>query len=336
MTSRVARSRRLRIATYNILLGGEGREDLIGDVIERSDADVVAVQEATDLVLIERLADRLGMSVSVGEPSDPASKLNVVVLSRVPVHRTHNHRHSGMLRTHLEVEVRPASRALSAVGLHVVHLAARFGERNNGEARRMRELGHVLRDIAAAPDQVPHVILGDLNAIAPGDTVEATAFFARMAELRRSGLVVRGDDGFDAPIPRPYHPEPAHDARWRSVGIHPRLDVGISRMPWLVGALTGFVPRHPVIDRALGLRIRRDSIAHLGALGYVDCYRRMHDDAGYTCATWALASRIDYVFADERLAARLVDAFVVGGTGHHDADAADASDHLPVMADFHL
>jgi endonuclease/exonuclease/phosphatase family metal-dependent hydrolase len=336
MPSRVARSRRLRVATYNVLHGGEGRESLIGGVLARLDADVVALQEASDLGLVDRLADRLGMSVAVGEPSDPASTFNVVVLSRVPVHRTHNHRHAGMLRSHLEVEVRPASRALPALGVHVVHLAARFGERGHGEARRMRELGSALADIAAAPDRVPHLLLGDLNAIAPGDTVEATTFLARMTELRRAGLLVPGDDGFDAPIPRPAVDDPAHDARWRELGINPRLDVGISRLPSLLGVVTARVPRHPVIDRALGLRIRRDCLAHLGALGYVDCYRRLHDDSGYTCATWALVSRIDYLLADPALAARLLDCEVVGGTRHTDPETTDASDHLPVFADFRL
>ena len=336
MPSRVARSRRLRVVTYNVLHGGGGREDLINGVFDRLDADVIALQEASDLGLVERLADRLGMSVAVGEPSDPASRLNIVVLSRIPVHRTHNHRHSGMLRTHLEVEVRPHSKALPAIGLHVVHLAARFGERGNGETRRMRELAWVLDDIAGAPDQVPHLILGDFNAIAPGDVVEATTFFARLAELRRAGLVVRGDDGFDAPILRPDVEDPEYDARWRAVGINPHLDVGISRVPWVVGAVTARVPRHPVIDRALGLRIRRDSMAHLNALGYADCYRQMHDDSGYTCATWALVSRIDYLLADSLLSPRLLHCDVVGGVRHPDPEAADASDHLPVFADFRL
>jgi endonuclease/exonuclease/phosphatase family metal-dependent hydrolase len=336
MPSRVARSRRLRVASYNVLHGGAEREALIGGVVERLDADVIALQEASDLGLVERLADRLGMSVAVGEPIDHGSNLNVVLLSRMPVHRTHNHRHGGMLRTHLEVEVRPPSKALTSVGLHVVHLAARFGERGNGETRRMRELAWVIADIAAAPDHVPHLILGDLNAIAPGDIVEATTYFARMTELRRAGLVVRGEDGFDAPLSRPDGDSTEHDARWRAVGINPHLDVGISRIPWVVGAVTARVPRHPVIDRALALRIRRDSLAHLAALGYVDCYRRLHDDSGYTCATWALASRIDYVLADPLLAERLLDCDVYGGGRHPDPDAGDASDHLAVFADFRL
>lgn len=335
MPSRVPRSRRLRVATYNVLLGGEGREELIGNVLARCDPDCVALQEASDLGLVGRLADRLGMEMVVGEPSDPASRLNVVLLTRMPIRTRHNHRHPGMLRSHLVVEVEPGSRRLPTVRLHVVHLAARFGERNNGEVRRMREVGHVLRDIAALPP-APHVILGDFNAIAPSDNVEVTAFFSRMAELRRAGLVARGLDGFEAPIPRPETDDPEHDARWHGMGIHPRLDVGISRMPWIVGAVTARVPRHPVIDRALSLRIRRDSMAHLATRGYADCYRTRHDDAGYTCATWALACRIDYVVADPLLHARLLDCDVIGGGRRPDGDVMDASDHLPVVADFRL
>lgn len=328
-------SRHLRVVTYNILLGGVGREELIGAVLARADADLVALQEASDPDLVGHLAERLGATAVTAEPSDPDSRLDLVVLSRLPVVGSVNHTHAGMLRTHLEVVVRTGSRALPRVRLDVVHLAARFGERGNGEVRRMREMGHVLADIAAA-EPLPHLILGDLNAVAPSDAVAATAFFARLAELRRAGLMTRDEDGFDVPIPRPLEPDPAHDERWRAVGIHPRLDVGISRLPWLVGVATARLPRHPLLDRALTVRIRRDTIAHLLGLGYTDCYRRLNDDDGFTCATWMPAARIDYQLADRELARRLIDCSLIGGDGWPDPDAAAASDHLPVVAEFRL
>ena len=77
--------------------------------------------------------------------------------------------------------------AMPRVRVHCVHLAARFGERANGEARRMRELRAILGDIARS-GRTPHLIAGDFNALAPGDTVAASAFFTRMAQLRRSGV----------------------------------------------------------------------------------------------------------------------------------------------------
>lgn len=328
-----SRSRRLRVVTYNILLGGLGREELIASVLERCDADVVALQEASDLGVVDRLAARLGMNVAVGEPSDPASRLNLAVLSRPPIRRYENHRHAGMLRAHLACELRLGGRVLPQVRIHVVHLAARFGERNNGEARRMREMARVLDDIEGWP-QAPHLIVGDFNAVAPGDQVAATAFFARMAQLREAGLVVRGEDGFEAPIVRPDTDDPAHDARWLAVGIHPRLDIGIPRLPWMVGPATSRLPSHALVDRVLGTRIRRDTVEHLGRVGYTDSYRALSADAGATCATWMPAARIDYIFADPVMAERLHGCEVVGGPPRPDPTTLDASDHFPVLAEF--
>ena len=49
----VSRARRhrtaLRVATYNILVGGTGRHELIRNVLSRIDADVIALQEVCDL-----------------------------------------------------------------------------------------------------------------------------------------------------------------------------------------------------------------------------------------------------------------------------------------------
>ncbi len=321
--------------TYNVLLGGHGRQEQILDVLARANPDVIALQEASDPVLVERLATRLGMVAVSGEPADPASRLNVVVLSRHPVVRSANHPHAGMLRTHLEVEVRLPSRTLPRLRFHALHLAARFGEQRNGETRRMRELSAVLDDIQTSPP-LPHVILGDFNAVGPGDVVGATDFFARMRALQDAGLVVRGDDGFVGPISRPEEDDPEHDARWRAVDIHPRLDVGIPRLPWVFGPATRRLPRLDLLDRLLNTRIRRDTVEHLRAMGYADCYRELHDDDGFTCATWLPAARIDYIFADPTLAPRLLGCEVVGGGDQPDAAVLGASDHYPVVADFRM
>jgi endonuclease/exonuclease/phosphatase family metal-dependent hydrolase len=325
----------VRVLTYNLLHGGRGREDLIAAVLERADADVVALQEASDLELVGHLGDRLGATVHVGSPADHASHLNVVILSRLAVERSVNHPHPGMLRTHLEVELRLPSRTMPRLRVHAVHLAARFGEARNGEARRMREIGHVLDDIDDAPP-APHCIVGDFNAVAPGDIVAATDFFARMRELREAGLLVRGDDGMMGPLPRPDEHDPDHDARWWAVDIHPRLDVGIPTLPAAFHPATQFLPRVAMLDRLLNSRIRRDTMSHLVDLGYVDGYRALHDDEGYTCATWLPAARIDYVMVDPTLSDRLVACDVVGGPQRPDPDVLSASDHLPVVAEFAL
>ena len=116
--------------------GGAGREERIAAVLERAGADVVALQECTDLDVVQRLADRLSMEMLVGEPSD-SSSLNLAILSRLPVRRWRNHRHPGlMLRGHLECEVGTESHAMPRVRIHCLHLAAR-GRKVNLDADKV-------------------------------------------------------------------------------------------------------------------------------------------------------------------------------------------------------
>jgi endonuclease/exonuclease/phosphatase family metal-dependent hydrolase len=328
---------RLRVVTYNILLGGGGREDRIAAVLERSGADVIALQECTDLELVREIGERLSMEVVVGESSD-GSDLNLAILSRLPVRRWRNHRHPNvMLRGHLECEVGTGVRGFSRVRVHCLHLAARFGERANGETRRMQEIQSVLYDIGQARE-LPHVITGDLNSIAPGDNVAASAFLARMAELRRAGVVVRGLDGLLGPVERGSAGEAEVAGRYQKVGIDPDLDVGLPRLPWILTPFTEVLPRLPYTDRFLNTHIQRWTVDHLLKAGYTDCFRELHrgGDPGYTCATWMPAARIDYAFADPLLAPRLLDCAVIGSGPGGDPDTATASDHLPLRTDFRL
>jgi endonuclease/exonuclease/phosphatase family metal-dependent hydrolase len=328
---------RLRVVTYNILLGGAGRGERIAAVLERTGADVIALQECADLDLVRELASRLSMEVLIGESSD-GTDLNLAILTRLPVRRWRNHRHPNvMLRSHLECEVGTGTRALPRVRIHCLHLAARFGERTHGEVRRMAEIQAVLDDIGRARE-MPHLITGDLNTIAPGDNVAASAFLARMAELRRAGVVVRGLDGLLSPIERGSAAEEEVAVRYQRVGIAPELDVGLPRLPWILTPFTEVLPRLPYTDRFLNANIQRWTVEALLEAGYTDCYRRLHPsgDEGYTCATWMPAARIDYTFADARMATRLLDCAVIGTDRHPDPDVETASDHLPLRTDFRL
>ena len=59
----------MRIVTYNILNGGEGRADPLAEVIEAQRADIVGLTEADDPAVLERIANRLKMDYihAVGE-----------------------------------------------------------------------------------------------------------------------------------------------------------------------------------------------------------------------------------------------------------------------------
>jgi len=326
----------MRVATYNILLGGERRRQMVFNVLKRIDADVVALQEVREVDRIGELARDLGMEMFLGAPSDPDSVMHTAILTRLPVRTWRNRRHHGrMLRSHLHCEVETGGTDLPLVGIHCLHLAARFGERNKGEARRIRELGAVLTDIAHETP-LPHMLIGDFNALAPGDDILATGFFRRMNDLRRAGLLVAGSNGTLTPL-SPDHNGNASgvEDRWRRAGVDPRLIGGIPVLPRVVSPLTAGVPVSRAMDRLLGRLIERWTVERLLKEGYVDCYREVHPRArGLTCATWQLAARVDYVFATPDLAGHVLNADVVGGRTWPDSDADLASDHFPVVAEF--
>ncbi|MGE5815706.1 MAG: endonuclease/exonuclease/phosphatase family protein [Acidobacteriota bacterium] len=79
-----------------------------------------------------------------------------------------------------------------------------------------------------------------------------------------------------------------------------------------------------------GGRIRWKTIEAVLAAGYVDGFRRLnHGTAGATFPTRAPHIRLDYVFVPERFAGRLRTCSVMTGE-----DAARASDHFPLFAEF--
>ena len=322
------------MVTFNILLGGARREAHITAVLRRVDADVVVLEEVSNRAFVRQLADELGMALVIGSASD-GTGLDTAVLSRRPVVRSHNHVHRGaMLRSHLEVVVTTGGRAVPELRLHALHLAARFGERNKGEARRRRELDAVFGDLDGAVP-MPHLVLGDFNSLAAGDRVEATAFFAKMAELRRARAVVRRPNGMV--VARPAEDGEDAAAAWLRAGVDPRMDVGIPSLPVVVYPLTALMPRSATVDRLLGRTIERWTIPRMLEAGYTDCFRRLHPRAsGYTCATWLPAARIDYVFADPVMAARLLACEVVGSRRWPDREAVIASDHHPLVAEFYV
>ena len=94
------------------------------------------------------------------------------------------------------------------------------------------------------------------------------------------------------------------------------------------------VRRLPARLRAIvwmtGRRIRWRTIRLMLDRGYVDAYRRLHnEDEGYTFPTWDPHVRLDYLFAPSPFAPRLAACDVV-----RDApDARRASDHFPLLSE---
>jgi endonuclease/exonuclease/phosphatase family metal-dependent hydrolase len=157
----------VRLLSYNILDGGAERFELLAQVIERQGADVVALVEADDAGVVERLANRLRVDFIHAPGNSHASAL----LSRFPITRTINHAplQPQLEKSLLEAVIRLPSQDELAIG--IVHLHARPYDAD--EDVRDREIGIVL-DLFAAhrAAKTPHVLCGDFNANAPYQRID--------------------------------------------------------------------------------------------------------------------------------------------------------------------
>ena len=157
----------MRIVSYNILDGGEGRADPIAEVIEAQRPDVVALVEASDPSVIERIANRLRFDFIQAVGKKQASAL----LTRCTIRETINH---GLLRPEISKSLLEAT-VVNENGvewiLGVVHLHAHAAQKD--EQQREREIKAML-DVFAARRQVnqPHVICGDFNANSPVQQID--------------------------------------------------------------------------------------------------------------------------------------------------------------------
>src|SRR5437588_12390976 len=120
----------MRIVSYNILDGGTGRAEALGDVIAAQRADVVALVEADDPAVLEKIAGRLGMELIHAPGNSHASAL----MSRWPIRETINHAplHPVLSKSLLEATVADPGGGEWVVG--VAHLHAHATEAD--EARR--------------------------------------------------------------------------------------------------------------------------------------------------------------------------------------------------------
>jgi endonuclease/exonuclease/phosphatase family metal-dependent hydrolase len=163
----------MRLISYNILDGGEGRADPLAEVIEAQRADVVALIEADNTDVIERIARRLSMDHVRAE----GKKHSVCLLSRHPIVETVNH---AALRDGvpclLEAVVRVDGGTEWPIG--VVHLSPHATEAD--ESRREGEIAAVLEAFARHRNaRRPHLLVGDFNANSPVQQVEPSRLYPR-------------------------------------------------------------------------------------------------------------------------------------------------------------
>lgn len=154
----------VRVMTYNILKGGIGRQNNLKDVIQLANADVVVLQEVTDLDVLRSLAHSLEMQSFFGTGN---RKTKVALLSKLHVSTFESHHPRFPIWHNMieaEVKVRP-DRSIYLIGVHLIpHLWLGF------ELWRSFEIKYILNRCKRFAGE-PVLIAGDFNAIAPGDEV---------------------------------------------------------------------------------------------------------------------------------------------------------------------
>src|SRR5262249_28484360 len=138
---------------------GTGREAEIADVIGACEADVVILQEAVDPGVVERLAERTRMRTWAARP-----RHSMGFLSRLEIAHHEWHRPLGARPPFLELV--PAGAGCRVFGLHLSAVHSRWTER-----RRVRELRALLTGIERHQHGF-HVLVGDFNALSPGEQLD--------------------------------------------------------------------------------------------------------------------------------------------------------------------
>ena len=302
-----------RVLTYNILIGGTRRIDQIEQMIRAARPDVVGLVEATNPRVVEELAARLGMDYRLSGHAVHPNEWQVALLSRLPITHVQVYRRPGLLLK-LLMEVGVQEEDGRPLTFFLTHLAASFSSSLRGGDSTRREEAHEILRLMRAKRGTPHLLMGDFNSLAPGDTLKASRllrYLVQIDELRRAN---------------------PHE----SVG-HPHLDFVVPPPLRFLEPVLRVVARSAslsaLFDRAGSLYVARGTIRLLRKAGYVDCFRRMNGHAeGFTCPAQAPAGRIDYIFASPELAPRLLSCCVESQAG--DVRGEQASDHLPVVAEF--
>ena len=301
-----------RILSYNILVGGKRRVDQLTKIMSSTQPDIVGLVEATSRQTIEEIANRLGMQYRMSGSYTHGEDWQTALLSRLPIVETHVYKRSDRL-THPLFEACLEEEDGRKLTVFITHLAAAFSQGRGGDSIRRREVQEILR-IMTPKQGTPHLLMGDFNAIAPGDRLKASMLMRYLVAI-----------------------DLQHRQNLHAAFGYPHMNFVVPKPLRFLDPLLRVIPNNKVLsalfDWAGSLYAPRGSISLLRKAGYIDCFRLKNpNDPGFTCPAASLSGRIDYIFASPELAERLSASYVVAeGNGLH---SDEASDHLPVFAEF--
>ncbi len=152
----------LRVMAYNILFGGLWRENLLGDVVRAIHPDIAVFCEVTEENSLRTLADIVGPY----RAQSPARKARVAIASRWPILRVDTFGPSWAPRRWVAAIVQPVDGpSLCVCGVHLMPHPLWLCE-----LWRLSQIRVLLRYLRAGASDF-HILAGDFNSIAPGDTV---------------------------------------------------------------------------------------------------------------------------------------------------------------------
>jgi exodeoxyribonuclease-3 len=159
-----------RLLTYNIWVGGQGREARLAHVIDACQPDLVLLQEATRPDVVEEVARATGMA-----EWRAFERQSLGFMSRAPVAQASWYR--PRVSHHAFVEIVPASRSFRVFGVHLSAVHSAWTEQ-----RRVFELRALLRSVKRHEPGF-HVLAGDFNTLAPGATLETRRLPLRLRPM---------------------------------------------------------------------------------------------------------------------------------------------------------
>jgi exodeoxyribonuclease III len=249
----------LRVMTYNILDGGENREQYILNAIQTAGPEIVVLQEVYTEEFLKSLSRSLKMAYYIGTGN---KKRKAALLSKFPVLTFKSHHPVFPIwRNFIEAEIEYApNKTMRIIGVHpIANLGVVF------EFWRLLEARYVINHIRIY-QSLPCLIAGDFNAIAPGEKVKT-----------------EGMPGW---------------------------------LKWII--------------YLQGNRVYHFSIERFLSAGFIDCFRFLNSEDGFTLPPPNPNARLDYIFVNALMQPYLKKCWVVRGPNSMNF----ASDHYPVMAEF--
>lgn len=150
----------MRVLSYNIREGAEGRLVAVTDVIRQEQPNAVALLEAASRDNAETLARELDMQLVFGEANNEQG--HIAWLSRHPITSSANYRDARLAKTLLGIEM---DLDAGSVMLFAAHLGSRWDR-----PQPVDEVPVILDLLQLAAGR-PHALVGDFNALRPDDPV---------------------------------------------------------------------------------------------------------------------------------------------------------------------